>query len=429
MSSVRLKQYQRSWPEVNRLTRIFTTSSTNPQPFLMRRSLFILAILLTQTGFSQSKLPVIQATSSRVAIRDGEFLDKNAWSLSPKIRPDVFTADRTRSTKWVTFYTDIDSIRVKVKPGSTFDFVVLLNGKDSCFTRIASAIPSERNVPSPERTHDTIPFVLTSYNAIHVRSILNDRDTVSLHFDVGAFDFRLTREAILKRTKLMAGQPDAMAGKATPDFAKREKIVKLQMGKSIWINPAVAVTGQTAHEMDGRFGWNLFEGKSVEIDYDKGLLIIHSQLPKHLSGYVKSPLTFIRSFVCMDGTLNISNKPYKGKFLFDTGADKAMILDSAWVANQHVPADLPLIKKSVVTDPRGVKYETRVVRMPGLTVNGFALTTIPATLLGSKRPLDFEINYFGNDLLKRFNTILDFRNDHIYLKPNGLINLPYRENS
>lgn len=395
---------------------------------MIRLYLFI-CLLLAHTALGQTKLPVIRATSNRVAIRDGDFLDKNAWSLSPKIRPDVFTADRTRKTKWVTFFTDIDSIRVKVKPGSTFDFIVLLNGKDSCFTRIASAIPAEQTIPGAKPTHDTIPFVLTSYNAIHVTSIINDRDTVSLYFDVGSFDFRLTREAILTRTKLLANQPDAVTGKAQPDFAKREKVVKLQMGKSIWTNPTVMLTGQAAHDMDGRFGWNLFEGKAVEIDYDKGLLIIHSRLPKIRAGYVKSTLTFIRSFVCMDATLNIDSRLYKGKFLIDTGADKAMILDSAWVASQRLPSGLPLIKKSVVTDPRGVKYETRVVRVPGLTVNGFPLTSVPAMVLGSKRPLDFSINYVGNDLLKRFNTIFDFKNDRIYLKPNSLQNAPYQGNS
>lgn len=395
----------------------------------MKFRFFLLSLLFVQTAFGQSKLPVIKATSKPVTIRDGDYLDRNAWSLSPSIRPDVFTADRTRQPKWVTFYTDIDSIRVKVKPGTTFDFIVLLNGNDSCYTRIASAIPAERNVPRPAPTHDTIPFVLTAYNAIHVKAILNKRDTVNLHFDVGSFDFRLTREAILNRTKLLANQPDARAGKVSPDYSKREKVVTLQMGKLVWTNPDVAVTGLTAHDMDGRFGWNLFEGKAVEIDYDKGLLIIHSQLPKNLGGYVKSKLTFIRSFVCIDATLDVADKRYTGKFLVDTGADKAMILDSTWRVNNHLPSDLPLIKKSVVTDPRGVKYETRVVRVPGMTVNGFALTAIPATLLGSKSPLDFGINYLGNDLLKRFNTILDFRNDHIYLKPNSLINQPYRENS
>lgn len=341
----------------------------------------------------------------------------------------MFTADRTRQPKWVTFYTDIDSIRVKVKPGSTFDFVVLLNGKDSCFTRIASAIPPDRNVPSAKRTHDTIPFVLTAYNTIHVKAIINRRDTVSLYFDIGSFDFRLTKEAILKRTKLLASQPDAVAGKAQPDFTRRETVVTLQMGKSIWTNPTVVVTGLAAHDMDGRFGWNLFEGKAVEIDYDKGLLIIHSSMPKHISGYTRSKIDFIRSFVCMDGTLTIAARRYKGKFLLDTGADSAMILDSAWLAARHIPTELPLIRKLALTDPRGVKYQTRVVRIPGLTVSDFALSRVPAMLLGIKRPLDFEINYFGNDLLKRFNTILDFRNDHIYLKPNSLFNLPYRENS
>lgn len=390
---------------------------------------FFIALLATQAAFGQAKRPVIRATSNRVAIRDGAYLDRNAWSLSPTIRPDVFTADRTRKTKWVTFYTDIDSIRVKVKPGTTFDFVVLLNGKDSCYTQIASAIPPESKLARPKNTHDTIPFVLTAYNAIHVKAILNDRDTVNLHFDVGSFDFRLTREAILTRTNLLANQPDALAGKAKPDYNKREKVVKLQMGNSVWTNPTVAVTGLTAHDMDGRFGWNLFEGKSVEIDYEKGLLIIHSTLPKNRRGYARSTIEFIRSFVCIDGTLTVAANQYKGKFLVDTGADKAMILDSAWAAKQHIPKNLKLIRTSSVKDPRGVSYETRVVLVPGLTINGFALKAIPATLLGSKRPSDFEINYFGNDLLKRFNTILDFKNDHIYLKPNKLMNLPYRENS
>eukprot|EP01132_Coremiostelium_polycephalum_P016238 gene16238-19547_t len=90
--------------------------------------------------FAQSKLPVIRATSNKVAINDGGYLDKNRWTLSPAAKPDVFTADRTRETKWVTFYTDLDSIRIKVKPGSSTDFVILLNGKDSCYTRVVSAI-------------------------------------------------------------------------------------------------------------------------------------------------------------------------------------------------------------------------------------------------------------------------------------------------
>ncbi|MVM34080.1 hypothetical protein GO755_28865 [Spirosoma sp. HMF4905] len=395
----------------------------------MNYTLFAILLFLTQSIFAQSTLPIIKATSKRVAINDGGYLDKNAWALSPKIRPDIFTADRTRKTKWVTFYTDIDSIKVKVKPGTKYNFIVLLNGKDSCYTQIASAIPSKSTHQRRAITHDTIPFTLTAFNAIQVKTIINDTDTLNLHFDVGSFDFHLTKDAILKKTKLLSNQPDVLAGKATPNYTNLTKIFKLQMGNSVWTNPEVTATGLTSHDMDGRFGWNLFEGKQVEIDYDHNRLLIHSELPKALKGYVKSKLEFIHSFVCMKGAFSIENKKYTGTFLIDTGSDQAIILDSTWASKQNFSQNLKLIKSSVIRDPRGVKYETKLMLFPLLKLNTFELTNIPTLVLGSKNPVGFEVNYVGNDLLKRFNMVFDFERDYIYLKPNKLMNLKFRENT
>ena len=395
----------------------------------MKNILIIFVLLYSQSVLGQRNLPIIRANSKKIAIKDDDYLDKNAWSLAPKIRPDIYKAERTRKTKWVTFYTDIDSIKVQVKPGSKFDFIVLLNGKDSCYTQIVSAIPLENKLRSKIITHDTIPFALTKYNAIHVKSIVNDRDTLNLHFDVGSFDFHFTRDAIFNKTKLLSTQPDAIAGKVKPNFNSLEKIYKIQLGNYVLNNPDMIPTQLTAREMDGRFGYSIFEGKIVEIDYDKNLLIIHSDLPKKLKGYNKSEMKFIRSFVCIKSILEVNDKKFEGNFLFDTGSDQAMILDSSWVARNNFPTDLTLIKMSSFRDPRGNKYENKIVQTPQLCINGFTLTNIPATMMGSKKPLDFVINYFGNGVLKRFNTILDFKNDYIYLKPNKLMNALYRENS
>jgi hypothetical protein len=395
----------------------------------MKYILLLISFLFIQLVFAQSKLHVIKATSKSVSINDGGFLDKNTWTLSPKARPDVYTADRSRKTKWVTFYTDIDSIRVKVKPGTRYNFIILLNGKDSCYTQIASAIPPEDKLSNRVAKNDTIPFTVTSFSAISVKTVINNMDTLNLHFDTGSWDFRLTRDAILKKTKLLSGQPDALAGKTKPDYNKMNKVFKLQMGSLVWNNPKLATTSLTAHEMDGRFGWNLFEGKTVEVDYDKNLLIIRSGLPKEMKGYVRAKLEFIRSFVCAKASFKIENKKYTGSFLFDTGSDQALIVDSAWASRQNFPQNLKLIKSTVLRDPRGVEYETRTVLAPVLKINGFELTNIPTLMLGSKNPAGFEINDFGNDLLKRFNMILDFKNDYLYLKPNKLMNVKYRENS
>jgi len=373
----------------------------------MKYILFFIPLLLAQSIFGQSKLPVIKATSKKVTIDDGGFVDKNAWALSPKTRPDIYTADRTRKTKWVTFYTDVDSIRVKVKPGTRYDFIVLLNGKDSCYTQIVSAIPPKSSLKEKIDKNDTIPFTLSSFNAIHVRSVINNTDTLNLHFDVGSFDFHLKKDCLVKL----------------------KKVFKLQMGTLVWNEPDLMPTGLTAHEMDGRFGWNLFEGKNVEINYDHHLLIIRSRLPKNLKGYARSKIDFIHSFVCMKGTFEIENKSYPANFILDTGSDQAIIIDSAWAARQGFPKDLKLIRTAVLRDPRGVAYENKIVLSPLLRLNNFSLTDIPTFVLAGKNPAGFEINDLGNDLLKRFNIILDFRKDYLYLKPNELMSLPYRNRS
>jgi hypothetical protein len=386
----------------------------------MKYLLLLICLLSGRLVIAQSKLPVIKATSKKVAINDGGFLDKNAWSLSPKTRPDVYTADRTRAAKWVTFYTDIDSIRVKVKPGARYNFIILLNGKDSCYTQIASAIPPVGKQETDISKNDTIPFRLTSYNAIAVKAVMNDADTLNLHFDVSSFDFHLTRDAIVKKTKLLPNHADVAAGTAKPNFNEMNKAAKLQMGTAVWYNQEMLPTGLTSREMDGRFGWNLFEGKQVEVDYDNSRIIIHNQMPKGLKGYERSKIGFIRSFAYATGTFEISGKKYTGSFSMDTGSDQSLILDSGWVAKSNFPTNLKLIKSSTISDPRGIKYEMKIVEAPLFRLNGFPASNVPALILSNKNPVGFEINFLGNGLLKRFNMILDFKNDYLYLKPNKL---------
>lgn len=375
--------------------------------------------------FAQSKLPVIHATSKSVDIKDGEVLNKNAWTLTPEANPDVYTCDRTRDKKYVIFYTDIDSIKVKVMPGTVFNFIILLNGKDSCFTQIKSAIPKQVKLAQLNLSNDTIPFVLTSRNAIHVKAILNDIDTLNLHLDIGSSDIRITKEAILQKTHLLEHQTEILAGNMKPDFIHLKKVNKIQLGTMIIESPVTLPTGFTAQEMDGRFGWNLFEGKILEINYDQHLLIIHSSLPRKLKGYVKSRIEFNRSFVCIHANFLIDHKKYSGQFLLDTGSDQAILLDSAWCSKHQFPTELKCIRTSEVKDPRGIVYHTKIVEAPSFSLNGFELTNIPVYLLGSKNPVGFEMNFIGNDLFKRFNVIFDFKHDVMYAKPNSLMSRTY----
>jgi hypothetical protein len=370
----------------------------------MKYPLIVLAILSLQTVRARSPLPLIHATSKTVSIRDGDYFDKDTWNLSPKAKPDIYTADLSRKPKYVTFYTDIDSIRIKLQPGQKVDFIILFNNTDSCYTEIASFLPEKPKSKRPE-THDTIPFTLTANSAIHVKSTINDTATLDLHFDASSFDLALL----------------------TANYKKFRPLSKLQIGALTWTHPRLYNASRTATDMDGRFGWNLFAGRYVELDYDHSLLIVHSKRPKDLKGYTRTKLDYFRSFPAIKATIVAKNKTYTGNFILDTGSDQGVFLDSAWRSQNDFPTDLTLLNTSVMHDGGGHKYETKIVESPSIDISGIDFAAVPTWLLNTRNPAGFEINLLGNDLLKRFNIVFDFQNDYLYLKPNQLFNSPFKK--
>lgn len=112
---------------------------TNPLNLVCKGVSAIAFMLIPASAcLAQSELPIIKATSVNVRIFEDNHLSENDWTIVPEAKPDICY---TRA-KRVTFYTDIDSITFKVKPKvGEYNFVVLLNGKDSAYTQIKYAEP------------------------------------------------------------------------------------------------------------------------------------------------------------------------------------------------------------------------------------------------------------------------------------------------
>ncbi len=104
--------------------------------------IIVLFIIIGQSVFAQQELPIIKATSTMVGIRDGDFI-KAQWTILPELKPDIYTTSNKNTI--VTFYTDLDSISFNVKPNEKYNFIILLNNKDSALTQIVY-------VPSPLET-------------------------------------------------------------------------------------------------------------------------------------------------------------------------------------------------------------------------------------------------------------------------------------
>ena len=83
-----------------------------------------------------AQVPIVRANSKMIKIKDGEKIyEKGYWTPYTELNPNIFSTF-TKKKKSVTFYTDIDTISFKVKPKGTYDFIILLNEKDTCYTQI-----------------------------------------------------------------------------------------------------------------------------------------------------------------------------------------------------------------------------------------------------------------------------------------------------
>lgn len=396
----------------------------------MKNKLFLFLLLfLCQIAVGQRNLPLIHARSTDATIIEGTDGDRIAWRLAPEARPDVHIIAKSPGPKRIWFCTDTDTLSIKLKPGQHFDFIVLLNGRDSCYTRLESKAPVTRYAKQRQAGHDTIPFILTEYNNIKIKVCLNHSDTLYLKFDSGATGLLLTHEAIAQKTTLLSDQTGVREGLAKPDYGKMSPYNTLNIGRLSWDSLSVYPVVLSGQGTDGRFGWDLFDGRVVEIDYDKRLFIVHTSLPKIAGGYSKLPIEYTQGLFCIRGALVFRGKKYKNRFLFDSGYQRTIMLDTTLLARQNVPADLPVLKKTIMKNGQGKEFPVITVNNERLSIGKTTLLNIPAQKLATANPAGFPVHILGNEVLKRFNTILDFHKNYIYLKNNKLMYLPYTDAS
>ncbi len=376
----------------------------------MKTITFLFSLFSTYFLHAQNTIPVIKANSKNAFIKEADD-DRQNWYLNPKVKPDVYTINKSVRPKWVQFHTDIDSIKIRLKPGQKFDFIVLLDNKDSCYTRIESG-PLKNYSRQEPAAHDTIPFTLTEYNNIKLKAVLNKQDTLDLKFDSGTTGLLLTNDAIKNKTHL-----------TNTDSA----VNRLEIDNLAWDGLLVYPVELSGQGTDGRFGWDLFDGKIVEIDYDKNIFIVHTKLPAISKAYSKLEIEYTHTLFCIRGKLQIKNKKYKSRFLFDNGYQRTIMLDTLIMHEQNYPKDLQVIKKVIMKNGQGKEIPVLTVNNERLNLGKEVLLDIPVQLLATGNPARFKTHILGNEVLKRFNTILDFQNNFVYLKKDSLFDLPYKD--
>lgn len=274
-----------------------------------------------------------------------------------------------------------------------------------------------------QREPDTIAFTLNKQSNICIKARVNQSDTLTLMFHSSASGVMLTKEAVTKKLTLNARQATTIktwGGSAESELSEGNSMT---INNLRWDSLTIFVDENSGVGTDGKFGYDLFRGKIVAIDYDRLQMIVYPQLPKLPKGFVKTKLVESKGSTYIPGELRFGKTVYRDTFMFHTGYGGTVLLDPKIGERYTMQSTLETISTSELTDAFGNVFKIETKRLPQLRVGGKKLKNVPLSFAARSSAIPMKV--FGNGLLRRFNIVFDFQRFEVYLRPNQAWDKPF----
>ena len=374
-------------------------------------SLAVASILFCSPIAAQENRPVLKSRSKYITIVDGDHVKNGFWFLMPEKNPDIYYVELPMKPHMVTFRSDIDTISFPVEFGKQHDFVILLNEATACPTQVRAVFrklqPYTLTSANRNGINDTIPFRLGDNDKIYVTGRLNGGKELQFQFDLGCGGSIIKKASIPKANMQFDGTANLTNSDGTNEVPS-SSLNRLEVETLRWDGLPFLVADNMTHREDGLLGNTLFQDKVIEINYDKGVMVIHDVLPDIAPTYSKHAIYLDGVVPFIQGSLSMGGRKRDGWFMFDTGA---------YTSKLYADAGSPLGKLFVeLRKMLSLDHESTA---PRLSIGDYAFADFNYSLVDHAAN-DDQLGLLGNDILKRFNFILDNQNGFIHLQPNSL---------
>lgn len=260
---------------------------------------------------------------------------------------------------------------------------------------------------------EIIPFRITKYNNVIVKTLVNDKDSLDLMFQIAMVDASISPE----RTR--------PAKSLTFDKNGISENNSVKIGKKEFKNIRFVDNELTGQEADGKIGTGIFKGKTYKIDYDNNQFVIYDQLPD-VKDYKQVSFTYNKQgqiFLACQNLIN--NESYETNFLLQSGYPGGLLYSNQFADSKKLNEKLKITGEKTLKNSAGQSISTKQGILPTLMIiDDIALQNVSAGFFTGEIKNQNK-SYFGADLIRRFNWIFDAETQIIYIKPSKYFNEPY----
>ena len=298
---------------------------------------------------------------------------------------------------------------------ATFAFALLSFGANA---RMA------KNAPVGE-----IPFAIAGDGRIYVTAFVNGSDSLRFLVDTGASSIVLNTNSPKLKGLIHNGGTISILGTTGEKNYSSSDDNSIQIGSIRYEKAHCVNIPYSTEYWDGIWGLNGLAAYNIEINYDdfkiycypKGNLSVNSP-------NVSFPFVYKYGVPFVKLPVRLNGKRYKLLLEVDTGSDRVIDLNTPFVNKHNLLETKKPFAVSLVTSSDGGIGELKDVYFDEVTVGPYimpkvagAFSTLTSGML-SKEDIDGMI---GNNFLKRFNMLIDFKNNKVYLQPNDFYYSPF----
>lgn len=256
-----------------------------------------------------------------------------------------------------------------------------------------------------------IPFRLTKTNNIIIKTLVNDKDSMNLMFQIAMEDASLSPERLRPAKSIIFKN----------EISENNSI---KIGNMEWKNIRFYDNELTANEADGKIGIGIFKGKSYQIDYDNNQFVIYDKLPD-LAGYKEVSYTSNKEgqiFLACESKLE--DFSFETNFLLQSGYSGGLLYSNDIADSRKLNQKLKITGEKVMKNSAGKSIITKQGILQELVITDITMKEVSAGFFAGDIKTQ-KSSYFGADMIKRFNWIFDAQTQMIYIKPSKYFNEPY----
>ncbi|MGF6417173.1 hypothetical protein ABH900_000634 [Stenotrophomonas sp. AN71] len=272
------------------------------------------------------------------------------------------------------------------------------------------------SVPCVAAETIAIPFEQGKDHRIYVEGTINQSRPLRFLVDTGADAMAVsfaTREAASMKIDDTSENTGA-DGVTSVNYSTNNTVTVGGVRRAL----GAAVIDYRNRPFDAVLGWKFFEGRVVEIDYDKKTLFVHDRLPS-TAGYTRLNTRWIDNTPAIEVIMRTGSAAQRAWLCLDTGSNGTIDLTYAY-SSRHRLKDVftETIGTSQFSGSAGKKIRAIDARISSVEFQGLQLNgpKVSFTIDEDGSSGDGTI---GSETLQNFNILLDTKTGDVYLRPNG----------